>query len=244
MEIDVWDGEPEDPNQDTSSESSSESSSDDEKDAKPSTLKSRLKDTIMSKLGTEEKAAKEVLEDALHRKSKTDAAPEKQASETVLGEPRVLHGHTLTKGTKFRDICYAIRDSAFVNSDLPVIISFEVHACLEQQQIMVDIIQEAWKGFLVEVPDEGSVEKLPTLADLKRKILIKTKSVPLPVAGVVEPVESPEAGAESGEEESASAQKPAKPSKVLEALAKLAIYTRAYHFSHFDQPGMSSFRVS
>ncbi|KAJ5726361.1 uncharacterized protein N7483_007718 [Penicillium malachiteum] len=225
VEIDVWDGEPIDPNE---TEDSSDSN-DAEAEGKKSTLKSRIKDTIKSKFDSEEKAAKGALEDALHRKSKSSDAVTGDQS-PVLGEPRVLHGHTLTKGTKFRDICYAIRDSAFVNSDLPVIISFEVHACLEQQQQMVDIINEAWKGLLVEVPSGVDADKLPTLAQLKRKILIKTKSMPL-----TESDETPEA-LEETDGSGGVQQKPAKPSKVLEALAKLAIYTRAYHFSNFEQP--------
>lgn len=193
--------------------------------------------------------------DALRGKTtkKSDpAAPKATANDTkatnaeIPGEPRVLHGHTLTKGTSFREICYAIRDSAFVTSDLPVIISFEVHCCLEQQQIMVDIMRDAWKGLLVEVSPDLAADKLPKLADLKRKILIKTKSLPLttPEAGpgtaeattpeepVQEPVQQP-----VQQPAAAQQQKPAKPIKVLEALAKMAIYTRAYHFNHFDQPG-------
>lgn len=175
---------------------------------------------------------------------KTEKAPETATGtaalshEAIKGEPRVLHGHTLTKGTSFREICYAIRDSAFVVSDLPVIISFEVHANLEQQQIMVDIIKEAWKGMLVEVPSDVAPEKLPTLGELKRKILIKTKSTALKAAGekaeVLEAVEE-----SSGQLTKDPAQKPVKPSKILEALAKMAVYTRACHFSQFDQPGMA-----
>ena len=103
---------------------------------------------------------------------------------------------------------------------------------------MVDIMQDAWKGLLVEISPNLAADKLPKLAELKRKILIKTKSMPLTTEAKVEtppetatPVETvPQAaGAQQG--------KPAKPIKVLEALAKMAIYTRAYTFSHFDQPG-------
>lgn len=156
----------------------------------------------------------------------------------ALVEPRVLHGHTLTKGTSFREICYAIRDSAFVTSDLPVIVSFEVHCCLEQQQMMVDIMRDAWKGFLVEVSPDLAADKLPKLADLKRKILIKTKAMPL-----TKTEGKPETCEVTTPEESilqptgVQQQKPAKPTKVLEALAKMAIYTQAFHFNHFDQPG-------
>ena len=151
----------------------------------------------------------------------------------IRAEPRVLHGHTLTKGATFREICYAIRDNAFVASDLPLVISLEVHACLEQQQMMVDIMKEAWKGMLVDTqPADG---KLPSLADLKRKILIKTKGLPLNGDGAN--AESEETLTPQNSEENSSGQQPPKPSKVLGALADLAVYTRAYHFSHFDQPG-------
>lgn len=169
--------------------------------------------------------------------------PAPDSTETAIkGEPRVLHGHTLTKGASFREIAYAIRDSAFVTSDLPVIISFEVHASLEQQQIMVDIIHEAWKGYLVELPADTPADKLPSLAQLKRKILIKTKSLPLKgTKEIDEEVEEEEELQPEGTPEDklgSPNQKPAKPIKILEALAKLAVYTRAYHFSRFDQPGM------
>lgn len=169
--------------------------------------------------------------------------PEHEGSGTsqmpVRGEPRVLHGHTLTKGTSFREICYAIRDNAFVASDLPIIVSLEVHACLEQQQMMVDIMQEAWKGLLVEIPPDAEVEqKLPTLEQLKRKILIKTKSIPLGSSEQnTESEENTEAGQTPGDQSPAAHAH--KPSKVLEDLSKMAIYTRAFHFSHFDQPGGS-----
>lgn len=174
----------------------------------------------------------------LRRKSvKSPQRPSDEETATshmpVSAEPRVLHGHTLTKGTTFREICYAIRDSAFVASDLPLVISLEVHASLEQQQTMVDIMLEAWKGLLVDAsPDDG---KLPSLADLRKKILIKSKCTPFSAED-----EKPEEEALTPQksDDKSSGQQPPKPSKILDALAKLAVYTRAYHFSHFDQPGM------
>jgi hypothetical protein len=44
------------------------------------------------------------------------------------GEPAVFHGYTLTKEVPFRDVCRAIGQNAFVTSELPVIVSLEVHA--------------------------------------------------------------------------------------------------------------------
>ncbi|KAJ5153009.1 uncharacterized protein N7482_009487 [Penicillium canariense] len=253
VEIDVWDGESED--SDSSDGESSSDSSSHSHGEKSGTSSMKIKEKIKSKTETLQNSSKGLsrsvstrLSDALRRKitekpepatavtTAKDALPS-PSNKANLGEPRVLHGHTLTKGTSLREICYAIRDSAFVASDLPVIISFEVHCCLEQQQIMVDIMRDAWKGLLVEVQPNLEADKLPKLADLKRKILIKTKSIPLtksegkkgtPEAPTPEEPGSPPAGLQQ--------KKPAKPVKVLEALAKMAIYTRAYHFSHFDQP--------
>jgi len=246
VEIDVWDGEPHTPDS-SDGEISSESSSDsggDEKGVRAK-VKQKLKSKTEKKNKPTEGSSRSVstkLGDTLNRKSAK--APSVTATETadtgasapakaIKGEPRVLHGHTLTKGTSFREICYAIRDSAFIASDLPVIVSFEVHANLEQQQIMVDIINEAWKGILVEVPSEVDPEKLPALGDLKKKILIKTKSTATKAA---EEKAVEKLSEQAGE---GQAQEPSKPSKVLEALAKMAVYTPAYHFSHFDQPGMA-----
>lgn len=261
VEVDVWDGEPDTP--DTSdAEASSDSSSDSDSEDGNSLgkkLRSKIKSkTEKSKAESQDQSAKgqprsisAKLGDALRRKSTkstsakaTSATPGKEASPSqtlVKGEPRVLHGHTLTKGTPFREVCYAIRDSAFVASDLPLVVSLEVHACLEQQQMMVDVIREAWEGLLVEVPADTDPEKLPTLAELRRKILVKAKAVPLKGAeDVTEEQVSPQPTNGSGEKTAEEQpQKPAKPSKVLEALAKLAVYTRAYHFNHFDQPGMN-----
>lgn len=252
VEIDVWDGEPDTPDS-SDAEGTSDSSSDSDNEA-GSSLGSKIKTKIKSKTdksGTEtkDKPAKSMsrsvsakLGDGLRRKSTKGTSPTgdktSPSQEPVKGEPRVLHGHTLTKGTTFREICYAIRDSAFVASDLPVVVSLEVHACLEQQQTMVDIIHDAWKGLLVELPPNADPEKLPPLGDLKRKILIKAKAVPLKGG---EAAAEEEISLQPSNEASVQgqSQEPAKPSKVLEALAKLAVYTRAYHFSHFDQPGMT-----
>jgi hypothetical protein len=174
------------------------------------------------------------LDGVLRRKSSKSPQPQSEEDATshlpVQREPRVLHGHTLTKGTTFREICYAIRDSAFVASDLPLVISLEVHASLEQQQTMVDIMQEAWKGLLVEPPSDDA--KLPPLLDLKGKILIKSKCLPLGGQKLEDEPLTPQNTLETS-----SSQQPPKPSKILDALANMAVYTRAYRFSHFDQPG-------
>ncbi|OOG00132.1 hypothetical protein ASPCADRAFT_204022 [Aspergillus carbonarius ITEM 5010] len=250
VEIDVWDGK-------TESDASSESSSED----KTTACKPRRSKTERLKKATEShrhlRAISQEfgkLEGFLHHKPSISKGhcDGKTDSIGVPGrpEPRVLHGHTLTRETTFREVCYAIRDSAFVTSDLPVIVSLEVHTCLEQQQTMVEIMEEAWKGMLVEVtPEIEARMRPPPLADLKRKILIKVKHVDS--ADENDDREAKEKAVYSAHMQALKLQRtptapdlspeavspaPHKPSKILQALSKLAVFTKGFHFSNFAQP--------
>lgn len=48
-------------------------------------------------------------------------------------EPIITHGRAMCTDILFKDVIYAIRDTAFVTSDYPVILSFENHCCKSQQ---------------------------------------------------------------------------------------------------------------
>ena len=79
----------------------------------------------------------------------------------------------------FKDVIYAIRDTAFVTSDYPVILSFENHCCKAQQYKLAKYCDEILGDLLLKEPledyplDIGAV--LPPPSALKRKILIKNK---------------------------------------------------------------------
>jgi hypothetical protein len=93
-------------------------------------------------------------------------------------EPIVMHGYTLTAPVGFRDVCKTIRESAFSDdNDLPIIVSLEVHANVDQQEVMVEIMKEEWAGLLLDSPfdDCKPGSRQPSLRELKRKILIKVK---------------------------------------------------------------------
>lgn len=96
------------------------------------------------------------------------------------GEPIVMHGWTMTAPCGFREVCEAVRDYAFVDNDLPIIVSLEVHADLEQQEVMVRIMKEVWGSMLIQTSFEDWDPKfrLPRLEDLLNKILIKVKKRP------------------------------------------------------------------
>ncbi|KAF6825679.1 phosphatidylinositol-specific phospholipase C [Colletotrichum musicola] len=92
-------------------------------------------------------------------------------------EPIVTHGWTLTAPCGFREVCQAIGESAFETNDLPIIVSLEVHASIEQQNMMVSIMKEEWGEMLVDKSVEGIDPRfrLPKLEEVRRKILIKVK---------------------------------------------------------------------
>ncbi|KAF4631857.1 hypothetical protein G7Y89_g6272 [Cudoniella acicularis] len=160
-----------------------------------------------------------------------------------LGEPLVLHGWTLTAPVGFRAVCKSIRETAFLTSKLPIIVSLEVHADLEQQEIMVNIMKEEWKGLLIDEahPTCNPDERLPRLEELLNKILIKVKKASTPDKDMISPVNSSLSpsttrnggdSGQSGSEDERSSSK--KKSKICESLSNLGIYTHSEHFVSFE----------
>lgn len=155
-------------------------------------------------------------------------------------EPRVLHGHTATKEVSFRDVCRAIRDSAFKTCDLPIIASLEIHTNHEQQGIMVDIMRSEWTDHLLENdPGFDTTQTLPPLETLRNKILIKVKYSPPVTATKKEPTDGNETDTSSSSDSSIE-QDHAPKAKIIEPLSSMGVYTRSYHFHSFEQPEASS----
>ncbi|KAH8882714.1 PLC-like phosphodiesterase [Thozetella sp. PMI_491] len=161
-------------------------------------------------------------------------------------EPIVMHGWTLTSPVGFRDVCKAIRESAFEKNPLPIIVSLEVHADFEQQEVMVEIMKEEWAGLLLDEPfDECDPNKRqPRLEELLNKILVKVKKqpgkalVPIPSASNPALLATPAStfdDADLSEDERAVAAHPKKGKvPICPALSALAIYTHSEHFKSFD----------
>ncbi|KAI0505187.1 PLC-like phosphodiesterase [Xylaria bambusicola] len=256
VEIDVWNGDDSDSESD-SSDSDSDSDSDDAKAAKgtkgpsrtqriasklPRSLTGRLEKTsIGSKLNVkkDEKATEPASQVDQEGAPSDSASLQKIPSpKAVAVEPRVLHGYTLTKEVSFRDVCEAIRDYAFVVSDLPVIVSLEVHCSSEQQEIMVQIMNETWAGYLLPKPDEEA-KHLPAPADLRRKILVKVKYAPPGTSAANEEEADDRLPPEAQADPKSKAAAPKKPSKIIQALSALGIYTRGVSFKSLTQPEAS-----
>uniref|UniRef100_A0A182MS17 Phosphoinositide phospholipase C n=1 Tax=Anopheles culicifacies TaxID=139723 RepID=A0A182MS17_9DIPT len=94
-------------------------------------------------------------------------------------EPIITHGMAMCTDILFKDVIYALRDTAFVTSDYPVILSFENHCCKSQQYKLAKYCDEILGDLLLKEPipdfplDPGA--PLPPPSALKRKILIKNK---------------------------------------------------------------------
>lgn len=236
VEIDVWDGE------ETDSESSASESetSDDEAAAKKAALKAKKKESKEKKAGWGDqlkskmekinisKKIEKIEKEAVEKAAEIQEAVSRKSDSPSLAEPRVLHGYTLTKDVPFRDVCVAIRESAFVVSEMPLIVSLEVHCSAKQQIVMVDIMKQVWAGLLVDEP-ESEIDKLPSPNDLRRKILIKVKYVPpgTPL-DKVDTIRSEQVPLPAGP--------PPKPAKTIQELARLGIYTQGVTFKGWTQP--------
>ncbi|XP_043287607.1 1-phosphatidylinositol 4,5-bisphosphate phosphodiesterase-like isoform X2 [Venturia canescens] len=94
-------------------------------------------------------------------------------------EPIITHGKAMCTDILFKDVIYAVRDTAFVTSEYPVILSFENHCSKGQQYKLAKYCDEILGDLLLreplkEYPLEAGVP-LPPPSMLKRKILIKNK---------------------------------------------------------------------
>ncbi|XP_022090516.1 1-phosphatidylinositol 4,5-bisphosphate phosphodiesterase beta-4-like isoform X4 [Acanthaster planci] len=94
-------------------------------------------------------------------------------------EPIITHGLAMCTDINFKDVIMAIRDTAFVTSEFPVILSFENHCTKFQQYKLAKYCEEYLGEYLLQEPlPDHPLEAgtpLPSPNKLKRKILIKNK---------------------------------------------------------------------
>jgi phosphatidylinositol phospholipase C, delta len=160
-----------------------------------------------------------------------------------------MHGFTLTRPVGFREVCKAIREEAFKTNDLPIIVSLQVGATKEQQEVMVDIMKEEWDNLLLDKPHEtcNPRHRQPRLDELLQKILVKVKRAPEKDDSTVNPThlsphQTHETSAASQEEEerlvaTGAQKKRGKIEPICDNLSRLAVYTHSEHFDNLDSPG-------
>ncbi|KAG7492782.1 hypothetical protein MATL_G00017850 [Megalops atlanticus] len=97
------------------------------------------------------------------------------------GMPIIYHGHTLTTKIPFKDVVEAVNRTAFVNSEMPVILSIENHCSLPQQRKMAEIFKTVFGDKLVTKflfeSDFSDDPLLPSPLQLRGKILLKNKKL-------------------------------------------------------------------
>lgn len=91
------------------------------------------------------------------------------------GNPIIFHGHTMTGKILFKDVIKAIGEYGFVTSPYPIVLSIENHCCLQQQEILADIMIEVLGDKLARPMDSTANRMLPSPHELKYKVLIKGK---------------------------------------------------------------------
>ncbi|KAE8590821.1 hypothetical protein XENTR_v10018218 [Xenopus tropicalis] len=97
------------------------------------------------------------------------------------GMPIIYHGHTLTTKIPFKDVIEAIGRSAFITSEMPIVLSIENHCSLPQQRKMADIFKNVFgeklvTKFLFE-SDFSDDPMLPSPWQLRNKVLLKNKKL-------------------------------------------------------------------
>uniref|UniRef100_A0A671WFN9 Phosphoinositide phospholipase C n=1 Tax=Sparus aurata TaxID=8175 RepID=A0A671WFN9_SPAAU len=93
------------------------------------------------------------------------------------GMPAIYHGHTLTTKIKFCDVLTTIKEHAFVTSDYPIILSIEDHCSIVQQRNMATYFKKVFGDMLLTKAVDIAADGLPSPNQLKRKILIKVRSL-------------------------------------------------------------------
>uniref|UniRef100_A0A3B4DIC3 1-phosphatidylinositol 4,5-bisphosphate phosphodiesterase n=1 Tax=Pygocentrus nattereri TaxID=42514 RepID=A0A3B4DIC3_PYGNA len=94
-------------------------------------------------------------------------------------EPIITHGKAMCTDVLFKDVIQAIKETAFVSSEYPVILSFENHCSRHQQYKLARYCEDIFGDVLLRQPlDYFPMEPgqpLPSPNDLKGKILIKNR---------------------------------------------------------------------
>lgn len=123
----------------------------------------------------------------------------------------------------FREACQVIRKSAFVNTDLPVIINLTIQKYGYSQDTLVQIMKEEWRGSLIDKPLPGCDPRfrLPKLEELRGRILVSlTRYFPANVDNVLHVNRS---------------ERPL-PLIITGPLNEIDVYMRRLRFRGFDSP--------
>lgn len=177
-------------------------------------------------------------------------------------EPMVNHGRTFTSGIKLSDVLSTIRRYAFHSSNLPIILSLEIHCSIAAQKLAIECLKTIFGSLLVLAPITGG-GRLPSPGELRNKILVKVKKTSVQLATVDESgsfttasTTSTTSATSTGASFSESAEsfvtrssstisgpklRRKKASLICEELSKLGIYCQGLKFRNFSLPESKTF---
>jgi len=91
--------------------------------------------------------------------------------------PIVTHGHTLCTVEQFEEVAKAIGECAFVTSDLPVVLSLEMHCSPPQQRHIALMLIKYLDDALLQYEDFIATSRPATLSpfELRNRVLVKGK---------------------------------------------------------------------
>ena len=84
----------------------------------------------------------------------------------------ITHGYTLNSKIKLVDVLIDIKENAFINSSMPVILSIENHLDNYHQKVIAKNIKEILQDLYI-VPADKKPDFIPNLKDLQNKFIIK-----------------------------------------------------------------------
>nr|CAG8506247.1 3923_t:CDS:10 [Entrophospora candida] len=157
--------------------------------------------------------------------------------------PVVTHGRTWTSKILFQDVISVIRTYAFKASPYPLILSLEVHCCIEQQGQMAFILSNLLGESLVTKFLYDNETTLPSPKSLMHKIILKGKHLPSDAPDDffgdsttdTESATDNESDVESSKNDKKPKDKPKKEkTRVAKALSDLIVYCSATKFRGFE----------
>jgi len=157
------------------------------------------------------------------------------------GEPKVYHGHTMTKPISFVDSVIAVRDNGFLASSMPVCITLENHCTLPFQEVMVKHLEEILGDKLYIPDDAASWTTYPSPEDMHNKVIIRGKAKAKKKHGEAEEPEAlliPDADSDSDSDGEKEEKKKEKRPKFHPSLVRLMALRNAHlHKEQLAEPG-------
>ncbi|XP_060068249.1 inactive phospholipase C-like protein 1 [Ylistrum balloti] len=149
--------------------------------------------------------------------------------------PIIKHGSlSLTSAILFQDVIKCIGEWAFHTSEYPVVLSLENHCSPKYQKQMAKILLQVLGDKLYHEEADPQRTVLPSPYNLKRKILVKNKKLPMTANKDVDVVSDEEEEDVEGEEKKKKKDDGSHTLKLAKELSDLVIFFASRGFKDFE----------